>query len=308
MVGAYPATGPQPGDGGGHVFTLSGSTWSQAAELTESNGVASDYFGYAVAISGSTVVVGALGTDRDQGVAYVFTEPASGWANMTPTAELAASDGAAGYQFASTVSISGDTVVVGSFAATVDGHEGQGAAYVFAEPASGWTNMTQTAELAASDAAAGSEFGVAVTISGNTLVVGSLFANSGHGAVYAFTGSGSGSAQTAEYIGSNSDYLGYSVAIDGNTLVSGAYGSNTVYVATDASPPTATTSLQASASLAGIGQTVTLTATVASPAVGTPTGTVTFEDNGVALPGGQRGAASCRNGRFLHLDARRRQS
>ena len=219
-------------------------------------------------------------------MAYVFTEPASGWANMTPTAELAASDGAAGYQFASTVSISGDTVVVGSFAATVDGHEGQGAAYVFAEPASGWTNMTQTAELAASDAAAGSEFGVAVTISGNTLVVGSLFANSGHGAVYAFTGSGSAWAQTAEYIGSNSDYLGYSVAIDGNTLVSGAYGSNTVYVATDASPPTATTSLQASASLAGIGQTVTLTATVASPAVGTPTGTVTFEDNGVALPGG----------------------
>ena len=90
----------------------------------------------------------------DQGAAYVFTEPGSGWANMTQTAKLTASDGAADDRFGDSVSISGNTVVVGAPNATVGGNSGQGAAYVFTEPGSGWANMTQTAKLTASDGAA----------------------------------------------------------------------------------------------------------------------------------------------------------
>ena len=89
----------------------------------------------------------------------MFTEPGSGWADMTQTAKLTASDGAADDDFGYSVSISGNTVVVGAPYATVGGNSDQGAAYVFTEPGSGWANMTQTAKLTASDGAAGDEFG-----------------------------------------------------------------------------------------------------------------------------------------------------
>lgn len=61
---------------------------TQLAELTASDGVAGDGFGI-VAISGSTVVAGALfaGPKIEQGAAYVFVKPPSGWANMTQTTD-----------------------------------------------------------------------------------------------------------------------------------------------------------------------------------------------------------------------------
>jgi hypothetical protein len=65
--------------GAAYVFGLSGSTWSQTAELTSSDGAASDGFGSSVAVSGSTVVVGAaahaVAGHAGQGAAYVFTCP-----------------------------------------------------------------------------------------------------------------------------------------------------------------------------------------------------------------------------------------
>ena len=63
-----------------------------------------------------TLVVGA---DRDDdngsnsGSAYVFVKPSTGWASATETAKLTASDGAAEDRFGSSVSVDGDTVVVG---------------------------------------------------------------------------------------------------------------------------------------------------------------------------------------------------
>ena len=120
----------------------------------------------------------------------MFTEPGSGWANMTQTAKLTASDGAAGDYFGSSVSISGNTVVVGANGATVGANSSQGAAYVFTESGSGWANMTQTAKLTASDGAVDDAFGFSVSISGNTMVVGAvdakIGANTGQGAAYVF--------------------------------------------------------------------------------------------------------------------------
>ena len=157
-----------------HVFTGSGASWSLKATLTD--GVAGDNFGTSVAISGNTVVVGAYGPRPPAarpGAAYVFTEPGSGWANMSSqTAKLTASDGAAGDNFGD---VGFDQRQHGggrSVGATVGDNAGQGAAYVFTEPGSGWTNMTQTAKLTASDGAAGDNFGYSVSISGNTVVVG----------------------------------------------------------------------------------------------------------------------------------------
>jgi hypothetical protein len=50
-----------PFSGAAYVFTRSGSTWSQQAYLKAPNAEAGDYFGFAVAISGDTVLVGAIG-------------------------------------------------------------------------------------------------------------------------------------------------------------------------------------------------------------------------------------------------------
>jgi hypothetical protein len=112
----------------------------QQAKLTASDGASSDEFGYAVAISGNTAVVGAENHNGDQGVTYVFVKPAGGWASMTETAELTASDGLSGDFFGSSVAIDGDTVVVGapSHPNGGSGNSGRGAAYVFVKPAGGW--------------------------------------------------------------------------------------------------------------------------------------------------------------------------
>ena len=157
---------------------------TQTAKLTASDGAADDYFGYSVSISGNTVVVGApgatVGANSGQGAAYVFTEPGSGWANMTQTAKLTASDGAADDGFGRRFRSAATRWWSGRRDTTVGTNSQQGAAYVFTEPGSGWANMTQTAKLTASDGAAGDNcFGNSVSISGNTVVVGSPCATVG---------------------------------------------------------------------------------------------------------------------------------
>ena len=90
---------------------------------------------------------------------------------MTQTAKLTASDGAEGDYFGVSVSISGDTVVVGANGDDDNG-DTSGSAYVFVKPSAGWSNMTQTAKLTASDGVEGDYFGYSVSVSGDTVVVG----------------------------------------------------------------------------------------------------------------------------------------
>src|SRR4029077_797489 len=77
----------------------------QSAELTASGGQHEDQFGYSVAVSRNTVVVGAPGVNFGQGATYVFVKPAAGWSNMMQTAELTASNGAASDSFGYSVAI-----------------------------------------------------------------------------------------------------------------------------------------------------------------------------------------------------------
>ncbi|MGA2616656.1 MAG: IPT/TIG domain-containing protein, partial [Thermoguttaceae bacterium] len=149
--------------------------------------------GLSVSVSGNTVVAGASLATVDgnfaQGAAYVFTEPGSGWANMTQTAKLTASDGARDADFGWSVSNSGNTVVVGAYGANGPFNvvTSAGAAYVFTKPGAGWAkNMTQAAKLTAADGAELDFFGWSVSISGNTVVVGAVGANRAQGAAYVF--------------------------------------------------------------------------------------------------------------------------
>jgi hypothetical protein len=223
--------------GAAYVFEKPENGWmnmTQTAKLTASDGAYAK-FGSSVAISGNTIVVGApsqpvfdgFKSNNFRGAAYVFVKPASGWADMTPTAKLTPSDGAPGDFMGLSVGISGNTIVVG--ANQIDSG-GPGAAYVFVKPSDGWRDMTQTAELTSSDGAWGSFFGFSVSISRHTVLVGAnnAYVNGRYqGAAYVFEKPESGWAnmtQTAKLTASNASVtsnFGFSVSISGNTAVVG---------------------------------------------------------------------------------------
>ncbi len=248
--------------GAAYVFTRSGTTWSQQAYLKASNTDAGDMFGYSVAISGDTLVVGAPDENGgatgvngnqadnsagDSGAAYVFTRSGTTW---TQQAYLKASNTDSGDMFGYSVAISGDTLVVGvpfeaSNATGVNGNQADdfaseaGAGYVFTRSGTTWS---QQAYLKASNTEEGDYFGYAVAISGDTLVVGTPYEDStatgvngnqadnsavNSGAGYVFTWGGTTWTQQAYLKASNTeayDYFGYAVAISGDTLVVSAYG------------------------------------------------------------------------------------
>jgi nucleoside-specific outer membrane channel protein Tsx len=191
---------------------------TQLAELKGADTVAGDDFGLSVAVSesGTTAVLGAPGLfGHYAGRAYVFTKLAGVWKQ---TAELKGSDTVAGEHFGTSVAIWGTTVVVGAtgYASSA------GRAYVFTKTAGVWK---QTAELKGSDTATGDYFGVSVSISGTTILVGAdgLLRNR----VYVFTETAGAWEQTAELKGSDTgaaDFFGHSVAILGTTVVVGAIG------------------------------------------------------------------------------------
>ena len=63
LVGAYSKTvGGQSYAGAAYVFMRSGTSWSQQAELSDPDAAADDWFGYSVALSGDTALVGACDT------------------------------------------------------------------------------------------------------------------------------------------------------------------------------------------------------------------------------------------------------
>jgi len=164
--------------------TSSGRSFEQVARLAASR-KRTAFFGGAVAISGDTAVVGALGFVNPhgrsiQGFAYVFVKPATGWANMTETAQLRASDGGdkATNAFGNSVAIDGDTIIVGAV---------NGEVYVYVKPATGWVDMTETAKL--QNGGRGADcFACAVGISDDTVVVGApgLFHPFAPGKAYVF--------------------------------------------------------------------------------------------------------------------------
>lgn len=182
-----------------NVYPKPAAGWAdehESVELAATEAAAGDAFGSAVALSGDTVAAGAPGRAVDgvkTGAAFVFVEPATGWhatRDLIRGAQLTASDGAPLDSLGEDVSVSGDTVVAGAPIHKVADNRGQGAAYSFAKPATGWTGATETAELTASDGAAGDRLGTEVASSGSEVLAGAPFRVIGtetdRGAAYLF--------------------------------------------------------------------------------------------------------------------------
>jgi hypothetical protein len=226
--------------GAAYVYMWGGDDWTFQTYLKASNSDPGDHFGYAVAISGDTIVVGAPYEDSNAttvngnqadnslegaGAAYVFVREGETW---TQQAYLKPHNSGALDCFGESVDISGDTVVVGARredGVSEDSEYDEGAAYVFVRDDSSWS---QQAYLKASNADQGDLFGYSVAISGHQIVVGATFADTtetNSGAAYVFQrGEGDWSEQV-QLIASNpdqGDYFGNSVDISGDTIVVGA--------------------------------------------------------------------------------------
>ncbi|QDT00671.1 FG-GAP repeat protein [Adhaeretor mobilis] len=178
-----------------------------------------DYFGYSVAISGNTALVGAFGDDvggNNSGSAYLFDVTTG-----NQLAKLTANDAAAVDRFGGSVAISGNTALVGAFG-NDDGGSSSGSAYLF-----DITTGNQLAKLTADDAAVSDSFGWSVAISGNTALVGAFLDNDGggsSGSAYLFdVSTGNQLAKLTAEDATAGDSFGYSVAINGNTALIGAH-------------------------------------------------------------------------------------
>ena len=150
--------------GSAYIFKRDGTTWIQQQKLLASDGFEGDWFGSSVAISGDYALVGARYDDVNLiciGSAYIFRRDGTTWIQQQ---KLLASDGLAYDYFGNSVGISGDYAIVGTSQAST-----HGSAYIFKYNGSAWIEQTK---LIASDGANEDYFGVAVSISGNSVIAG----------------------------------------------------------------------------------------------------------------------------------------
>lgn len=247
--------------GAAYVFVRNGNTWSQQAYLKASNTGTGDRFGEWAAVSGDTIVVGAPNEDSnatgvngnqtnnaamDSGAAYIFVRNGNTWSQQ---AYLKASNANQNDFFGYAVAVSGDTVVIGApyergNSTGVNGSQAvgpsvrYGAAYVFVRSGNSWS---QEAYLKAGNDLPEQQFGSAVAVAGDIVVIGSRQENGDAagvngtntvngdfpyaGAVTTFIRNGTNWSQSAYLKASNPDsydQFGYSVAVSGDTMVTGA--------------------------------------------------------------------------------------
>jgi len=208
------------------VYGLNGTTWTQQAQFLASDGAVADKFGYSVAISGDTIIVGAYNDDAplsNGGSAYVFVRNGTTW---TFQQKLTAADGTADDQFGSAVAVFGDTIAVGANHADQPSNSEAGAVYIFFRGGTVWTPGPKLLPVA--PVILGDHFGDSLAFNGTRLVVGAPGDDTpltSAGAVYVYL---AGAVQfffeqkLTIASGGNGDNFGGSVAIEGTTLVGGA--------------------------------------------------------------------------------------
>jgi hypothetical protein len=222
--------------------------WGEVKKIMASDGGGADYFGFSVSINDDTLAVGAEGDDNgiysNQGSAYIFQRDEGGADNWGEVTKMTPSDGGSEDNFGHSISISGDTVVVGSLHETVDGNSDQGSAYIFQRDEGGVDNWGEIAHLIASDGEADDVFGDSVSINGDSVVIGAPgddFEDEDEGSVYVYNRN-QGSGNNWDLIekitisdGDRFDWFGQAVSIDDRTFIVGAYGdevNGTSYIGT----------------------------------------------------------------------------
>ncbi len=150
--------------GSAYLYHFNGSSWVEEAKLLASDGGASDFFGWSVAISGPVVAVGAVGADFT-GKVYVFRYDGSDWVEE---AQLVGNDTANGDVFGHSVAAFGDRIIVGAIGDDDNG-TASGAAFIFRHDGSSWN---QEAKLVPDEVTSPDRYGQSVSISGQVVAVG----------------------------------------------------------------------------------------------------------------------------------------
>ena len=225
LVSAHRDADKGSSSGSAYIFVRSVGEWVQQAKLIASDGSFSDIFGYSVSLSGNTALVGAPQDNDDgpdSGSAYVFVRDVASWSQQ---AKLTAEDAAAADTFGHSVSVCGDTAIVG---APSDGDDGpsSGSAYIFVRDDDEWSQQTK---LTALDAEQSDLFGSSVSVSGDTALVGAY----GHdnvglfsGSAYVFTRHDGEWSQQAKLTPSDIedyDFFGRSVSLSGDKATITSY-------------------------------------------------------------------------------------
>lgn len=250
-VGAPSHDGVAGGTGGVIVFDRSGAGWAQAAVLIAPDGAQLDQLGFAVALDGDVLVAGAPGDSEgtsitDIGAAYVFERGPGGWVQA---AKLTASDALSGpiiwaADLGWSVTVSGATAVVGAPGDSPTYPQvtlsESGSAYVFERTPTGWV---ETAKLFASDGDGAEQFGIGVSLDGDTLAVGAFHEKVGAdrtGAVYVFDRTPAGWVESTKLVpqgAADGDEFGQVLDLEGDTLLvaadnsdAAAEGGGAVYV------------------------------------------------------------------------------
>jgi hypothetical protein len=219
VIGA-PFDGPEgESRGAAYVYERKGNEWILQARLTPSDSALNQLFGDAVAIDGSTIVVGAFldsASAPNAGAAYVFERVGNAW---TQRAKLTASDASEFAFFGAALAIEQKTILVGSPIA--------GTAHVFSLNGGTWKEQVilKAFDQSTSDYSA---FGSSVALDGSTIVIGAPLDGSGApgtGAAYTFSKKGDGwiaQAKLSAADGKGSDEFGTAVAVDGKQVAVGA--------------------------------------------------------------------------------------
>jgi hypothetical protein len=196
--------------GAAYIFERQGEGWQEVKKLRASDGATSDLFGWSVAISGDSVVIGTPqkaydingnGTldcgypkfiDCSVGASYIFERNHGGTNNWGEVKKILAHDPAFRDSFGSSVAIQGNTIVVGvprkghdlnkngsidcvfadGFGYTTGGDCLVGAAYVFGRDAGGANSWGEVQKLVSHTAKVNDIFGAAVAVSGERIAVG----------------------------------------------------------------------------------------------------------------------------------------
>jgi hypothetical protein len=199
-------------------------------------GVAGQGFSVAISGDGNTAIVGGVIDDSGAGAAWVYTRSGGVWSQQGSKLVGTGVVGAAFQGHSLAISADGNTVIVGGPCDNPTGHDsGYGAAWVFTRSEGVWSQ--QGSKLVGSRAVGAAQQGYSVSISanGDTAVVGGWADNSGVGALWVFTRSGSVWSQLgSKLVGTGAvgsfALQGTSVAIsaDGKTAILGGHGDNSL--------------------------------------------------------------------------------
>ncbi|MGB7291848.1 MAG: NEW3 domain-containing protein [Thermodesulfobacteriota bacterium] len=210
--------------------------WGQVAVLSASDGTTGNQFGYSMSIDVDVVFVGAPGDSGGTGAAYVYGRNMGGADNWGEVRKVIGSDSVLEDVFGFSVSVNGDTAVLGAPAHFASDVPVTGAAYVVQKDEGGSDNWGEVKKIVPSDVAEGDVFGFSVSISGDTVAIGAGADDDDVtmlvdiGSLYFFERNQGGAdnwGQTAKRTAPDADEgdaLGSSVSIDADRTITGAPG------------------------------------------------------------------------------------